>query len=170
MSTETHSTGSGQARNCQYCKKSFTIEPEDFAFYGKIKVPPPTWCPECRLIRRLMFRNERYLYKASCALCKKDMFSMYDPEQSYMVYCSSCWWSDNWDPLATGRDYDFSRPFFEQFQELFRAAPTSHLWTTHTTMVNSDYNNLAGYLKNCYMVSHADHNEDCSYASGIKFS
>ncbi|MDI6602741.1 MAG: hypothetical protein QME57_01295 [Patescibacteria group bacterium] len=34
---------------CQNCKKEFVIEPEDFAFYEKIKVPPPTWCPECRL-------------------------------------------------------------------------------------------------------------------------
>ena len=58
-------------RICQNCKKDFTIEPEDFNFYEKIKVPPPTWCPECRMIRRMNYRNERSLYKQDCALCKK---------------------------------------------------------------------------------------------------
>ena len=33
-----------ETKNCQNCKKDFTIESEDFAFYEKIKVPPPTWC------------------------------------------------------------------------------------------------------------------------------
>ena len=30
---------------CQNCKQNFTIEPEDFTFYDKIKVPSPTFCP-----------------------------------------------------------------------------------------------------------------------------
>ena len=58
---------------CQNCKKDFTIEPDDFGFYEKIKVPPPTWCPECRMIRRMLFRNERSLYKQNCDLCKKSI-------------------------------------------------------------------------------------------------
>jgi len=43
-----------ETKNCQNCKKDFTIEPEDFNFYEKIKVPPPTFCPECRLQRRIL--------------------------------------------------------------------------------------------------------------------
>ncbi|MDI6602738.1 MAG: hypothetical protein QME57_01280 [Patescibacteria group bacterium] len=39
-----------EIKQCQNCKKEFVIEPEDFLFYEKIKVPPPTWCPECRMI------------------------------------------------------------------------------------------------------------------------
>ena len=56
---------------CQNCKKDFTIESEDFNFYEKIKVPPPTWCPECRLQRRLAWRNEKGLHYRECDLCKK---------------------------------------------------------------------------------------------------
>ena len=37
--TKTHSTSSVQA--CQNCKKDFLIEPNDFGFYEKIKVPLP---------------------------------------------------------------------------------------------------------------------------------
>jgi RNA polymerase subunit RPABC4/transcription elongation factor Spt4 len=37
-----------ETKNCQNCKKDFNIEPDDFSFYEKMKVPVPTWCPECR--------------------------------------------------------------------------------------------------------------------------
>ena len=154
---------------CQNCKQSFTIEPDDFAFYEKIQVPPPTFCPECRLIRRFSWRNERMLYKRPCGLCKKDHLSSFSPESPYAVYCPACWWSDNWDSLQYGADYDFSKPFFEQFKELIRRTPLLSLWVTAATLVNSEYNNLAAHLRNCYMVFHADNNEDSSYASGLKY-
>lgn len=51
-----------ETKSCQNCKNDFVIESEDFSFYEKIKVPPPTFCPECRFIRRLMWRNNRSLY------------------------------------------------------------------------------------------------------------
>ncbi|MDI6883331.1 MAG: zinc-ribbon domain containing protein [Patescibacteria group bacterium] len=58
---------------CQNCQKEFTIEPDDLEFYAKIKVPPPTWCPECRLVRKLVWRNERIFYKRTCELCGKSI-------------------------------------------------------------------------------------------------
>ncbi|PIR68730.1 hypothetical protein COU48_02340, partial [Candidatus Nomurabacteria bacterium CG10_big_fil_rev_8_21_14_0_10_03_31_7] len=70
-----------ETKNCQNCKKNFTIEKEDFNFYEKMKVPPPTFCPECRSQRRMTSRNERVLYKAVCDLCKKNIISMYDSKE-----------------------------------------------------------------------------------------
>jgi len=155
-------------KTCQNCQVQFIIEPEDFLFYEKMKVPPPTWCPECRLVRRLVFRNERYLYRRACDLCGKEVFSVYGPHVRRKVFCPPCWWSDNWDQFESGRDYDFSKPFFEQFKELQEKACVQSLFLHYQTIVDSNYNNLAGYLKNCYMVFHADHNERCMYASGLK--
>ena len=159
-----------ETKICKNCKKDFVIEPDDFGFYEKMKVLPPTWCPECRLIRRLSFRNERYLYKRTCELCKKEVLSVYEPSVKRKVFCPACWWSDNWEQFESGREYDFSRPFFEQFQKLQETAPMQSLFLHYQTIVDSNYNNLAGYLKNCYMVFHADHNERCMYASGLKMS
>lgn len=153
---------------CQNCKKDFTIEVDDSSFYEKIKSPAPTWCPECRLVRRLSFRNERYLYKCTCELCKKDILSVYNPSVKRKIFCSACWWSDNWDAEESAQEYDFSKPFFQQFKELSEKAAVQSLFLHYQTIVNSDYNNLAGYLKECYMVFHADHNERCMYASGLK--
>ena len=35
-----------ETKTCQNCKNDFIIEPDDFSFYEKMKVPAPTFCPE----------------------------------------------------------------------------------------------------------------------------
>jgi hypothetical protein len=35
------------------------------------------------------------------------------------------WWSDEWDPLDYGIEFDFSRTFFEQWKELRDTIPFS---------------------------------------------
>src|SRR3989344_6521753 len=116
-----------QTKVCQNCKSDFTIEPEDFQFYEKMKVPPPTFCWECRQRRRMTWRNERTLYHRKCAATGKDIITMFAPEQPFVVYDRTYWWSDDWDQLASGREYDFTRPFFEQFRELLERAPLPNL-------------------------------------------
>ena len=152
-----------ETRTCQNCKKEFSIEPEDFLFYEKIKVPPPTWCPECRLQRRLAFLNIFCLYTRKCDLCKNNTISIYHKDAPYKVYCTACWWSDKWDSMEYGRDYDFSRPFFEQFQELLHEVPLSALRVDAPTLINSSYNNHAGSLKNSYLLFMADSVENSAY-------
>ena len=102
-----------ETKNCQNCKKDFTIEPDDFGFYEKIKVPPPTFCPECRLIRRLARRNERTFHHRTCEKCNKKIIAIFAEDSGIHVYCSVCWWGDDWDATTYGRDYDFSKSFFE---------------------------------------------------------
>ncbi|MEK7174373.1 MAG: hypothetical protein AAB759_01810 [Patescibacteria group bacterium] len=152
-----------ETKQCQSCKSDFIIEPEDFAFYEKINVPPPSWCPECRMIRRQIFRNERVLYRRNCALCGKGTITMYAPEKPFTVYCNECYQSDKWDALSYGKDYDFSKPFFEQFKELMLKTPRRSLYIDFAT--NSDYSNWAVYLNNSYLVFGGHHYENCSYCA-----
>ncbi|OGI82313.1 hypothetical protein A3I95_00045 [Candidatus Nomurabacteria bacterium RIFCSPLOWO2_02_FULL_44_12] len=155
-----------ETKNCQNCKKDFTIEPEDFSFYEKIKVPPPTFCPWCRFIRRMTWRNERALYKRNCDLCKKDIISTHQKNAPFPVYCWSCWHSDKWDATTYGVDYDFSRPFFEQYQELLNKVPHFALWQRNVT--NSEYANLVGESKNVYLsVSVVLESENVFYSKAI---
>src|SRR3989344_5059497 len=120
---KTHSTSSVQA--CQNCQRDFMIEPEDFNFYEKIKVPSPTWCPECRLIRRLMWRNEHSLFRRpnNAPGKKESLISVYHPSEKVTIYDRETWWGDSWDPSDYGTEYDFSRSFFEQFQEILGRVP-----------------------------------------------
>lgn len=158
-------------KNCQNCKNQFTIEPEDFDFYKKIDVPPPTWCPECRMQRRMSFRNERSLYKRACTKCSKAIIAIYPSETTFPVYCYQCWWSDEWDPLDFGIEFNDSRSFFDQVKELKLKVP--RLQTANAVesrLINSDYNNSAIDLKNCYLTFASIQNEDCMYANYIRES
>jgi hypothetical protein len=158
-----------ETKNCQNCKTDFTIEPEDFQFYEKIKVPPPTFCPECRLIRRLTFRNERSLYKRKCDLCDKASIMMYPENVPFPVYCYECWWSDKWDPHEYGREYDFSKPFFVQFQELLHVVPRPGI-VKQGFSVNSEYTNRVTDQKNCYLVFGTTDAEDSRYGAFLNNS
>ncbi|MDP3882985.1 MAG: hypothetical protein Q8Q48_02930 [Candidatus Staskawiczbacteria bacterium] len=155
-----------EIRNCQNCKQEFVIESEDFAFYEKMKVPAPTFCPECRLVKRLAWRGERSLFKRKCNLCGKDKILLYSPDSPYTVYCRDCWWSDKWDPESYGKDYNFQRPFFEQFKELFLKVPRMGI-IQQGNVVNSDYTNRASDNKDCYLIFAANGNENCSYGTSL---
>lgn len=154
-----------QIKTCQSCKSDFTIAPEDFAFYAKIDVPPPTFCPDCRSQRRMTWRNERSLYPRECEATGKNVLAMFSPSSNVIVYDKDYWWSDEWDQLASGRDYDFSRPFFEQFQELLHRAPLPNLANTNAT--NSDYGNHNANCKDCYLLYASFECENVLYSRGM---
>ncbi|MEI8270211.1 MAG: hypothetical protein WCG45_02485 [bacterium] len=150
-----------ETKNCQNCKKDFVIKQEDFNFYEKVKVPPPTFCVECREQRRLAFRNERVLYKRICDLCGQNVVSRVSPDKKYSMYCTKCWWSDKWDPFDFGKDYDFSRPFFEQWKELFFSVPNISI--NNSNCVYSDWVNQETDDKNCYLNIGGLYNENSAY-------
>ncbi len=156
--------GMDERHICQNCSKPFPIESDDFSFYEKIRVPAPTLCPHCRMVRRLQYRNERSWYRRTCAATGKSVLSMYHPSLPLTVYDEAYWKSDAWDPLAYGREYDFSRPFFEQFFELFAAVPHPNLIQKNT--VGSPYTNYVNDLKNCYFCASSVESEDCLYLFG----
>ncbi|MFA6586201.1 MAG: hypothetical protein WCS86_03530 [Candidatus Paceibacterota bacterium] len=157
-----------ETKICQSCKKDFIIESEDFKFYEKIKVPPPTWCPECRLVRRLAYIGDRSLYKNTCSRCGESVVSLFRPESSFIVFCNSCWWGDGWDPLEYGRDYDFSKPFFEQFYELRKAVPFPA--TDNRNCTNCDYCDTVIRCKDCTLTFGGLQSINCYYCGSPLFS
>lgn len=158
-----------ETQNCQNCKKDFIIESEDFKYYEKIKVPAPTFCPECRRQRRFTWRNERSLYKRACDLCHKRIVSTYPANTSFPVFCRECWYGDDWDATTYGKEYDFSRPFFEQLKELFDSVPHLALWQRN--VINSEYSNMTGESKNVYLsVSVVLGSENIFYSKSIDAS
>ena len=82
-----------ETKQCQNCKQDFTIEPDDFGFYEKMKVSIPTWCPDCRMVRRLVWRNERNLFRRKDALTGKDSFSGFP---AFLIRVSGGFGSRNW--------------------------------------------------------------------------
>lgn len=152
-------------KQCQNCKASFETDQEDLDFYSKVAVPSPTWCPRCRLIRRMSWQGYRHLYKRKCAFTGEEIISTHHPDTPQKVYRQDIWWSDKWDPLEYGRDIDWSRPFLEQFAELMKEVPLPSLYTEYTSMRESDYCNAASECKNCYLCFRVSDARDSAYVN-----
>jgi len=154
-------------KNCGHCEHQFSITDADMKFYDTMDVPPPTWCPQCRLMRKMAWCNEGVLYKNRCKHCSRALISYISPTDERDVLCYQCFFGDNHDPLEHGRQIDWDRSMFDQIHELEVSVP--HLYAAiddHNE--NSEYIHRAGQSKNCYLTFHADFNEDCYYGYGIK--
>jgi len=155
-----------ETRNCQNCKNDFTIEPDDFLFYEKIKVPPPTWCPECRMLRRMAWRNDSCFYSRQCDLCESNIVSIYSKDKKRIIYCPKCWWSDTWSAKDYNRDIDFSESFFKQFLSLLNKTPSlAILNDNNIASTNCLYTNYFAQGKDCYFVINSWKVENCMYSS-----
>jgi len=144
-------------------------------FYREMEVPEPFLCPFCRMIRRLSYRKERFLYNRVCDMSGKQVISAYASEPAlnrkfpkFPIYENDEWWSDKWDARNFGRDFDFKKPFFEQFFALQSEVPRLAL-IQQKPMENSVYCNAASRCKNCYLIFSANQNEDCYYGSWINY-
>ncbi len=154
-------------KQCLHCSRTFKIYPKDLDFYQRIGVPAPTWCPRCREMRRMAWCNEGVLYKRNCAKCHRDIISEFPANNPRIVWCATCWWKDDWDPTIYAKQFDYSKPFFEQFHELDLVVPHACVQIDDTSE-NSEYTHQAGQNKDCYMIFHATFNENCLYGYGVK--
>lgn len=147
---------------CEVSGEEFNVTEWEQKFLEKMDFPLPRLCKKESHRRRLAYRNERTIYRGKCDKCNKSIISIYSPDKKFTVYCQDCWWSDSWDARDYGRDFDFSRGFFEQFKELQAAVPRMSLLNTKAE--NSEYCNITTGNKNCYLVFGGDVNEDCMYS------
>jgi len=155
---------------CTSCGSSFEITKADLDFYDNVSpvlnnkkyaLPPPTKCPECRERLRYTFRHERALYNRKCDVCDKSIIAIYAPEKKYTVYCPDCFFASSWDATSFEQEYDFTRSFFEQFDELKRQVP--RLSIDILKCENSEYSNISINNKNCYLVFATANSENCYY-------
>ena len=159
-----------ETRKCNKCKEDFILEQDDFSFYEKMKVPVPNICPDCRFKMRAQWRNEMRLYSGrKCGLCGKSVLSMYNPKSPYTTYCYECFYSEKWDPKDYGTEYDKTRPFFDQMKDFLIKVPKINLGisTGAGVNINSEYVNMAGGCRNCYLVFNTSPAEELLYSRGI---
>lgn len=112
-------------KTCPQCDGVFDIFEQDIELYRKLMVPPPTLCWECRKQRKFGFYNNILkFYKKNCFTHQnKKIISTFYPESPYKIFDLKYWWSDKWGGEGYGRDFDFSKPFFKQFQKLNLLVP-----------------------------------------------
>ncbi|MFH1855436.1 MAG: hypothetical protein ABH810_03490 [bacterium] len=157
---------------CKQCSAEFTESEAEQKLREKLapeingkkfELPEPEMCPLCREQNRIAFRNERKLYKRPCALCKKEVLSIYSPDKDYQATCGKCFWSDKWDPVDVGIEYDASKSFFVQFDELLHKSKLLGLFAVNVE--NSDFVNQEEDVKDCYLTVGGHYNESCYYTT-----
>ncbi|MBN1494821.1 hypothetical protein JW911_03755 [Candidatus Peregrinibacteria bacterium] len=157
---------------CKTCGNGFEITEDDLRFYEKVSpvfddkkylIPPPTLCPDCRQQLRLVQRNENKLYKRKCDFTGENMISLYSEEKPFKVYKEEIWWSDKWDSLSYGRNFDPDKPFFKQLQELQSVVPRRGMHQDGTNE-NCEYITFGMSNKNSYLAF------ACFYCDNIYFS
>ena len=167
-----------ERKTCKVSGTEFPIYKSDTEFYDKVspvfnwmkyQIPTPSLCPEERQRRRLMFRNERKLYKRKCDATNKNIISIYSPDKPYKVYDQKFWRSDWRDPMDYGKVFDFDRNFGEQFGELNSDIPKitimndDWLWTSENCWYCQDF----AFGKNCYMVTSSWYVNNCFYCDCV---
>ena len=80
-----------KAISCQETGRPFRIIPTELAFYRKLGVPLPRIHPNVRLDRLYRFSPTGLRYYTSCANCGKDIQSLFDPKDGYLLCCESCY-------------------------------------------------------------------------------
>ncbi|MFA6006413.1 MAG: hypothetical protein WC764_01650 [Candidatus Paceibacterota bacterium] len=143
-------------RVCKQCNLSFQIEAEDIEFLKKLRVPPPTLCPRCRLQRRMAsrIRLRPVFYKKSCAAPghSEKIVSFLDEDNPVPVYDDAYYRSDAWDPFSFATTYDASVPFFKKFAE-FAANFPHQTANKDVQSINCDFVVSGVQAKNCYYVA-----------------
>lgn len=159
-----------QRRTCPLSGTVFPLYKSEQEFFQKkslsfagqtFHIPGPDISKEERLKARLIFRNERKLYRRNCDKTGKSIISNYAPHKAYTVYDKEYRRSDNRNPMDYAMNIDYSKPFFTQFDELLHKVPRTSAIVVSAE--NSDYNNNVGYVKNCYLCFDNGRLEDCLY-------
>lgn len=159
-----------ERRTCRVSWTTFPIYQSDHDFYDKISpvynqkksvIPYPTLCPEERERRRLLFRNDRKLYRRTCDLTWKRIVSIYHPDAPYTVYSQQAWWSDDWSAYTYGQDIDRDVSFTDQYRKLLTAVPK--ISNLVRTSKNCEYNIIMGNSKDCYLCSTTFQSDTCTH-------
>lgn len=166
-----------QQKACKQCLSYFEVTAQEMAFRQKMtptfagekfEIPAPTLCPACRQQRRLAWGNYDYLFQRRCDFTGEQIISPVPPNSLHKVYKNEIWWSDKWDPLSYGRDFDFDRPFFEQLQELHLAVPKVRAYVNFDE--GSPYTNCVTRAKDSYLVQSVTDVENCYYGQSMSRS
>lgn len=82
------------------------------------------------------------------------------------MYDQKIRWSDERNPMSYGRDFDFSKSFTEQFEQLEREIPSMNLLDMENDIC--EYTNYTAWSKKVYMCHDVINSEKLLYSNMIK--
>lgn len=138
-----------EIKNCQNCGKEFEITSIELNQYNKINLVIPDKCVNCRWKHLFAFWPFGKFRQGKSDLSGDSLITMLPEQPRYPIFTSHEWFSDAWDAMDYGQDYDPNRPFFEQLKELQEKVPRPHQQGAQST--ECDWCDDAWESKNCYL-------------------
>ena len=156
------------SKKCKQCGEVFIPSEKEVEALKKFDAAPYEECADCRNRRRLIFRNERKIFRKVSDKSGKRVVSTYPEGSPFKILDQDEWWSDEFDATVYGQDFDFGRPFLEQFRELQLKVPR---WARmFVNCENSDYTNNSVGLKNSYLTFSSYDSEQLYYCMRVMSS
>jgi hypothetical protein len=149
-------------KTCIDCKQEFTIDSGDLVLYEKVGLKIPEQCFFCRLKQYLAFWPFGKFRKGVSDLSGENLITILPAKPRYPIYKSGEWFSDAWDAVSLGLEYDPSRSFFEQLKELQEKIPRPHQIGKNN--LNCDWCDDVWYSKNSYLCRSVFKCEDMNYS------
>ncbi|MFA6177579.1 MAG: hypothetical protein WC694_01635 [Candidatus Paceibacterota bacterium] len=115
-----------QTRVCEHCKRDFLITEEELSLYKKVDIELPTLCFFCRVKLHLSFWMFGKFRRGKSDLSGESLITVLPEKTRYPIYTLNEWYSDKWDAMDYGADYDEKKLFFEQLQNLQEKVPRPH--------------------------------------------
>lgn len=168
FSAENHemNSGVGMLRQCDIGGEQFRLSEQEIEYCERNLIPLRSSCATERLRQILLFRSSPHLYHAVCAISGERVVTVVPPASGYRVYDSSLEAELNAEQYA--RPYDFTRGFFEQFEELARAVPYFSRVGIPASSENCDFCQGTIWSKNCYLCFRAVKAEDCLFSRYVR--
>ena len=160
MSTKTEIT-----KVCVDCKEEFIIDSGDLTLYEKVGLKIPEWCFFCRTKQYFAFFVFGKFRKGVSDLSGESLITVLPSNARYPIYKSDAWRGDGWDAISFGKDYDPSKPFFDQLRELQEKIPRPHQVGENNT--NCDWCDDAWESRNCYLTRSFLKCENVSYGHRV---
>jgi len=148
---------------CTYCNTSFEIYNRELGLYEKVDIVIHKICSDCRMKQHMAFWPFGKFRTGVSDLTGEKLITVLPENARYPIYTAKEWWSDEWDSMSYGQDYDPSRPFFDQFKELQEKVPRPHQQGASQSL-DCDWCDDVWDSKNCYLSRSIARAENLSYS------
>jgi hypothetical protein len=149
-------------RKCEHCQKEFIISEIEQSLSEKIGLELSNVCSRCLLKQHLSFWLFGKFRKGKSALSGENLITVLPENIRYPIFSLGEWYSDAWDALSYGVDYNKNELFFKQLQSLQEKIPHPHQNGANNT--NCDYCDDVWNSKNCYLARSMEECEDLLYS------
>lgn len=156
---------------CKVTKESFKITEAEQDHIRKFEslhpllnvgdIPLPTIHPQENIRQMQSYVTLTALFNAKSSISGKELITRYNPQLGYRMCTYDEFWSDVVDNTKYGKEYDFSRPFFDQVNDLMHRVYMQPL--VQINCEKSPYVDASSNLQNCYMCFGVGESQDCLY-------